>query len=85
MLTARLGDMGCLAEGRFTLSVNHFTTGLPGLDCLTIKCTKEIKIILPVPYGKEEKKDYLWSPYCVPGTILGLPKGRQELCPGRFY
>lgn len=78
MLTARLGDMGCLAEGRFALNVNHFTTGLPGLDCLTIKCTKEIKIILPVPYGKEEKKDYLWSPYCVPGTILGCLKAGKS-------
>lgn len=56
MLTARVRDTGCLAEGQFALNVNHFTTGLPGLDCLTIKCTKEIKIILPVPYGKEEKK-----------------------------
>lgn len=56
MLTVRLGDMGCLAEGGLALNLSHFTTGLPGLDCLTIKCTKEIKIILPVPYGKEEKK-----------------------------
>ena len=85
MLTVRLGDMGCLVEGGLALNVSHFTTGLLGLDCLTIKCTKEIKILLPVPYGKEGKKDYLWSPYCVPATILGMPKGRQELHPGRFY
>lgn len=49
--------MGCLAEGGLALNVSYFTTGLPGLDCLTIKCTKEIKIILPVPYRKEEKKE----------------------------
>lgn len=57
MLTVRLGDMGYLAEGGLALNLSHFTTGLPGLDCLTIKCTKEIKIILPVPYRKEGKKE----------------------------
>lgn len=68
MLTVRLGDMGCLAEGVFALNVSHFTTGLPGLDCLTIKCTKEVKIILPVPYGKEKKR----TTYGVP-TVCQAP------------